>query len=305
MSDADITGLVFDIQKFSIHDGPGIRTTVFLKGCPLKCAWCHNPESQEMRAEISFLPEKCIGCGYCFKVCPHGCHVMEQNVHVFDRTNCDRCGLCTVECYAQALELIGKTMSVDEVITEVMKDKPFYETSKGGMTISGGEPLSQFAFTKALLERAKKENLHTCIETSGQGPADRLRELLPIVDIFLYDYKETDSALHEDFTGVPNHLILKNLAMLQEEEARIVLRCPLIPGKNDRDAHLHGIAEVANRFNRIEQVDLLPYHPLGRSKSEKIGKTYPMVDAGFVDDDVADAWLETVSSLTDTPVKRN
>ena len=305
MSDADITGLVFDIQKFSIHDGPGIRTTVFLKGCPLKCAWCHNPESQEMRAEISFLPEKCIGCGYCFKVCPHGCHVMEQNVHVFDRTNCDRCGLCTVECYAQALELIGKTMSVDEVITEVMKDKPFYETSKGGMTISGGEPLSQFAFTKALLERAKKENLHTCIETSGQGPADRLRELLPIVDIFLYDYKETDSAFHEDFTGVPNHLILKNLAMLQEEEARIVLRCPLIPGKNDRDAHLHGIAEVANRFNRIEQVDLLPYHPLGRSKSEKIGKTYPMVDAGFVDDDVADAWLETVSSLTDTPVKRN
>ena len=305
MSDKDATGLVFDIQKFSIHDGPGIRTTVFLKGCSLKCAWCHNPESQEVRAEISFLPEKCIGCGYCFKVCPHGCHVMEENTHIFNREQCDRCGLCTVECYAQALELIGKKMSVDEVITEVLKDLPFYETSGGGMTISGGEPLTQFAFTKELLERAKREKLHTCIETSGQGPAERLMELIPLIDIFLYDYKETDSTLHADFTGVPNHAILNNLEFLDEEGARIILRCPLIPDMNARDEHLRGIADIANRFSHIEQIDLLPYHPLGRSKSEKIGKTYPMDDAGFVDDEIADGWLKIVSDNTDTPVKRN
>ncbi|MAG13558.1 MAG: pyruvate formate lyase-activating protein [Spirochaetales bacterium] len=258
-----------------------------------------------MRSEISFLPEKCIGCGFCFKTCPYGCHVMENDIHVFNRAECDRCGLCTEECYAQALELIGKKMTVDEVVAEVMKDLPFYKTSGGGMTVSGGEPLSQFAFTTALLRGAKQHELHTCIETSGQGPSERFLELIPLIDIFLYDYKETDSGLHADFTGFPNPTILKNLELLDEEGVHIVLRCPLIPGKNAREEHLLGIADIANRFSHIEQVDLLPYHPLGKSKSAKIGKMYPMEDAGFVDEEIAEEWVATVSSHTDTPVKHN
>lgn len=299
-------GLVFDIQKFSIHDGPGIRTTVFLKGCPLRCSWCHNPESKDTGYELSFLPEKCIGCGFCFKACPNGCHVMEGNKHVLLRDRCDQCGKCTEECYSRALEMVGKTMTVDEVLEEVLKDKPFYETSGGGMTISGGEPLAQFAFTDSLLIAAKEKDLHTCIETSGQGRSDDVRALLPKVDIFLYDYKATSSAIHREFVGTDNKLILKNLEILDQAGAVIYLRCPMIPGVNVDNEHLKGIADIANRHPSIQQVDILPYHPLGISKSEKIGKEYPLDgDRSFVDDEIADGWIEVISGLTDTPVKRN
>jgi len=300
------TGLVFDIQKFSIHDGPGIRTTVFLKGCPLRCVWCHNPESKEMGIELSFLPEKCIGCGYCFRVCPNGCHVMQGNRHVLLRDRCEACGKCTEECYSQALELVGREMSVEEVVAEVLKDKPFYDTSGGGMTLSGGEPLAQFSFTESLLKRAKDEGLHTCIETSGQGKTEHLRALIPLVDIFLYDYKATDLEVHREFVGTDNRLILENLKMLDDEEVEIFLRCPMIPGINADEKHLQGIADVANRYPGIKQIDILPYHPLGISKSEKIGKEYPHGgDLVFVDEETADGWVEAISGLTATPVRRN
>ncbi|MBT3274974.1 MAG: glycyl-radical enzyme activating protein, partial [Spirochaetales bacterium] len=301
MDNNNRTGLVFDIQKFSIHDGPGIRTTVFLKGCSLDCAWCHNPESKDFGVEISFLPEKCIGCGYCFRVCPEGCHVMEGDVHVFNRESCTRCGLCTTECYAQALEIVGRDMRVEEVLAEVMKDLPFYETSGGGMTVSGGEPLAQFSFTLALLEEAKRAGLHTCVETSGHGKPEHLRQFIPLVDLFLFDYKATGMETHTRLIGKGNELILSNLELLDAEGTEIHLRCPMVPNSNTDDGHLQAIAEIANRYSSIKQIDLLPYHPLGISKSEKIGKEYPLEDdRSFVDDEIADSWLQKVSGLTGT-----
>ena len=297
-------GMVFDIQKFSIHDGPGIRTTVFLKGCPLKCLWCHNPESQQSGQEISFMPEKCIGCGWCFKNCPQKAHVMEDGKHVLRRELCIRCGKCTEKCYAGANTQIGKEMTVDEVIAEVLKDKPFYETSNGGMTISGGEPMAQFKFTQALLKEAKKHKLHTCLETSGFAASEKLLRIREDVDIFLFDYKESDSAKHLEFTGVPLADIVSNLLELDRLGSKIILRCPVIPGCNDTPLHFEGIANFASRLSNVIEVNILPYHPLGKSKSARIGKIYPLENNDFTGMPEEMNWIDTIQSMTQVPVKK-
>jgi pyruvate formate lyase activating enzyme len=300
-----MTGLVFDIKKFAIHDGPGIRTTVFLKGCPLTCLWCHNPESQARWPEISFLPEKCIGCGFCFKNCPRGLHEMQAGKHVLNRTACVRCGECTAECYAGALEIIGKNMTVEEVLDDVLKDRPFYETSGGGMTISGGEPIQQFEFTKALLVAAKENNLHTCLDTSGWAAQKQYRQLIDSVDIFLYDLKETDPAKHEEFTGVTLAPILKNLREIDRLGKKIMLRCPIIPGLNDREEHLREIARIANGLKNLLEIDVLPYHPLGKSKSARIGKISPVASSEFPKEAQIKSWCATIQAVTAVPVKRD
>ncbi len=258
-------GRVFDIQRFSIHDGPGIRTTVFLKGCPLRCLWCHNPEGIDPGPEVSFAPEKCIGCGECVRACSNEAHRFAPD-HIYQRERCEACGRCTETCYTHALEWVGRLVTVEEVMCEVLQDKVFYANSGGGLSISGGEPLAQCEFTRALLETARAEGLHCCLETSGFASWQRIEPLVPLVDLFLFDVKETDAGRHAQFTGLANDLILSNLRALDRAGGRIQLQCPIIPGYNNREDHLAAVATLALSLQNGAGVQLLPYHPLGRSK---------------------------------------
>ena len=295
--------LIFNIQRFSVNDGPGIRTNVFFKGCPLNCLWCHNPESKSPKPELSFLASKCVGCGNCLRECPGGCHSFVDGRHVIDRTRCLACGACSRFC-AGALELMGRPFDVDGILDEVMKDEAFYRASGGGLTVSGGEPMAHFPELPRLLRAAKEKGLGCCMETSGFAPWARFEEILPLVDIFLYDWKETDPARHREYTGADNALILENLRRLDAAGARIVLRCPIIPGLNDREDHFAGIAALAGSLPRVERVDIEPYHPLGRSKCENLGREYPLGDLSFPDKAVAAGWIARVGALTSKPVRQ-
>jgi pyruvate formate lyase activating enzyme len=241
--------MVFDIQRFSIHDGPGIRTTVFLKGCPLRCAWCHNPEGISAGPVVSFLPERCVGCGHCGRACPNGVHAVRDSdgAHVLLRERCVACGRCAEGCYAGALETIGRDMTPADVMAEVLADGPFYANSGGGMTLSGGEPFGQPAFAMDLLRLAKSHGLHCCVETSGAVPTATLLAAAEFVDLFLYDVKDTDDARHRVHVGAPNTLPLANVRALVSRGAAVRLRVPLIPGYNDFADHLDGVAVLASR----------------------------------------------------------
>lgn len=296
-------GLVFDIQRFSIHDGPGIRTTVFLKGCPLSCHWCHNPESQDPKPEIFFTEDKCIGCRFCVRTCKRGGHRFEDGKHVFDRSVCLRCGSCARECYPQALEVAGKEMTVDEVVAEVRKDQAFYEHSGGGMTISGGEPLMQFEFTRAILDAAKSAGLHTCLETCGYAPPERPMAVLPLTDLFLYDIKETDPVRHRKYMGASNDVILANLSALSAAGAKIVLRCAIVPGLNDRAEHFAAVAGLAEALPGVQGVDVLPYHPLGTSKLRRLGKESPLGEVQAPSEETVRGWVEAIRQGTGKPAR--
>jgi pyruvate formate lyase activating enzyme len=268
-----VTGRIFDIQRFSVHDGPGIRTTVFLKGCYLRCLWCHNPESQNPQPELSYLPSKCISCNSCQDVCADGALTFPAATPppAVNHTACTDCAKCAEQCDAGALEMVGRGASVDSIMEVVLRDKAYYVESKGGLTISGGDPLFQPQFTLALATAAKREGLHVTLETSGFCKWQELEPLAAVVDLFFYDYKETSPALHKSFTGVSPDTIIANLANLHGRGANIVLRCPMIPEFNARREHLDGIAATAKRLPKIRAVELLPYHRLGRSKLERFG----------------------------------
>lgn len=296
--------MVFAIERCSMHDGPGIRTTVFLKGCPLRCLWCHNPESQSNIAELFFLTEKCALCGACVSTCLNGCHAIKGGKHYIDRSVCKVCGVCTAGCPDTALEIKGFEMSVDEVIEEVEKDREYYNDSDGGLTVSGGEPMLQFDFTSALLAEAKAKKIHTCIETSGYSQTDRFLEIRKFVDIFLIDFKESDPEKHLKYTGVDNSIIRKNINKLDESGAKIILRCPIIPGMNDRKSHFKEIAKLAERLKNIIEINVMAYHPMGESKSKKIGKEYPLKKIGFPEKKTVDKWLEEIARGTKVPVKK-
>lgn len=264
-------GRIFDIQRFCLHDGPGIRTTVFMKGCPLRCPWCHNPEGRTPGAELSFMADRCVGCGYCLRLCPRGAHVIRDGQHVLNRDVCIACGRCAEGCAGGALELIGREVSAAEVLAVVRRDKPFYETSGGGMTLSGGEPTAQPDFALALLQAARAEGLHTALETCGYVRFEELARLLPFVDLVLYDLKELDDARHREWVGVPNAMILENLRRAHDAGHAIVLRLPIIPGYNDRPDHFEVIANLARSLPKLRGVEILPYHPLGTSKAARLG----------------------------------
>lgn len=297
-------GVVFNIQRYSINDGPGIRTCVFLKGCPLNCRWCHNPESKSSKPELSYSAAKCIGCGKCAEICPKGCHTFIEGIHAIDRKDCIGCGKCVSVCVG-ALELFGKTMTVEEVIAEAIKDRPFYAESGGGITFTGGEPFAQPRFLLALLKEAKKQELHVCIETSGYVQREILAEAMPYIDIFLFDYKETDAERHAEYTGVRNERILENLDFLAENGKEVVLRCPIIPGCNDRDEHFGAIASLAEKYNNtITHVDVEPYHPLGKTKADQIGKEYLLGELGMTSKELSSEWIQKIQSQTKCDVRR-
>lgn len=268
-----LTGRIFEIQRYCIHDGPGIRTTVFLKGCPLNCLWCHNPEGISRERALSFIFARCIGCGYCFRTCAQQAHAMADKAHTLDRSRCRVCGACARECYAGALEMVGRDVTVEETLAEVLKDRPFYETSGGGMTLSGGEPLMQIDFTEALLRAAREVGLNNCMETCGFADYNRFERVIGLVDLFLYDLKETDPARHQEFTGVPLEPILRNLRALHAAGAAIQLRLPIVPGCNDRPEHLRAVAALARELPKLRGVEIMPYHRLGESKVERMGLT--------------------------------
>lgn len=263
-------GNIFDIQRFCVHDGPGIRTTVFLKGCPLKCIWCHNPESQKATVDLAFYAYKCISCGDCVQACPENCHTFVNEKHVYDRSVCISCGKCATACTCGSLELLGSKKSVADIIAETLKDKNFYKNSGGGMTVSGGDPLMQEDFLVALLKNAKAEGIHTCVETCGFASQKTVAKVAEYTDIFLYDIKETDDDRHKALTGVPFSPILHNLMYLDSLGARIILRCPLIPEINTREKHLQNIAKIAASLDHILEVNVMAYHLLGEGKYDAL-----------------------------------
>lgn len=284
-------GLIFDIQRCSLRDGPGIRTTVFLKGCPLRCLWCHNPESMAREAELSFDRERCVNCLACVSECPSGAHRKIAERHHLQHMLCQACGKCIEICPNDAVKIVGRRWSVDQVLAEVERDRAYYAGSGGGITLSGGEPMLQFEFTLALLTQARARGLHTCLETSGFTPAGRLEAVRPFVDLFLFDYKETASARHRALTGVPNELILSNLEKLMQSGAKLILRCPIVPGINDSPGHLQGIAELAARYPALETVEILPYHDLGRHKANRLAEDRPLPEMNEPDEAAKRQWL--------------
>ncbi len=262
-------GKITNIQRFCIDDGPGIRTTVFLSGCPLKCLWCHNPETWSLNGTMFYYPDKCVSCGKCTNICKN--HVIENGRHVFKRENCNACGKC-LQTGCDALEYSVKDYSSEKVIDIVKEDAAFYKSSGGGVTLSGGEPMMQFQFLLDLVKKLKKEDIHICLETSGYAPTEKFLEIKDYIDLFLYDYKITNEKEHIKYTGVSNELILHNLSVLDKNGALVVLRCPIIPTINDNEEHLLQIGKLADKYDSIKEINLMPYHTLGNSKRLHIGK---------------------------------
>ncbi len=267
---------ITNIQKYSIHDGDGIRTTVFFKGCPLKCVWCHNPETQRYERELQYDKEKCVGCGACAKVCPRGAITMVENKPVLDRELCTLCGKCELYCPEGIRETVGQEYPVKALVKEIMKDRMFYEQSGGGVTLSGGEVMTMSSeYIVAIAKELKKEEISLTIDTCGYVPFERFEKILPYVDTFLYDVKVMDPKLHKKYIGVDNELILENLVKLSEAGARIYIRIPTVKEVNGNEQNMLDTIRFLKEHNITPaQVNLLTYHNTGSSKYPKLGMEY-------------------------------
>ncbi len=271
------TGLILNVKRFEIHDGDGIRTTLFLKGCPLRCQWCHNPEGIGAAPVLGYYAHKCIGCGRCAMVCPTGAQVMSVEGHRLEREKCLGCGKCEEVCLGEALTLFGKKVTPEQILPKLMEDADFYANSGGGVTLSGGEPLLQSQFCAELLSLLKKEGINTAVDTCLFAPRKALEEVFPYTDTFLVDVKAADGALHKRLTGQDNAPILENLAFLSGKGARIEIRIPFIPGKNDGE--IPGIAKILAALpSPVVGVRVLPFHNLSAGKYEAVAASYPVKD---------------------------
>ncbi len=294
-------GQIFNIQRFSINDGQGIRTTVFFKGCPLNCQWCHNPESKKISPELLFSGDKCVYCRKCEGSCENGVHLFEAK-HTLSREKCTACGSCEAVCPVKCLSVAGKSISADDVIKEVLRDRIFFEESGGGITLSGGEPFLQYDFLTEILKKAKENSLHTAVETCGFADTEKMLAAAEYIDVFLFDYKLTDSALHKKYTGVGNEKILHNLKALSDKGSKIILRCPVIPSVNDTDEHFKGIARTAEENVGVTGIEIAPYHELGLSKLSRMGKEN---ESSFTvpSQDTAQKYIEEIKKYTSKTVK--
>ncbi|MGQ9682793.1 MAG: glycyl-radical enzyme activating protein [Anaerolineae bacterium] len=261
-----VQGLITNVQRFSIHDGPGIRTTVFFKGCPLRCFWCHNPETWVFAPEVQLYPARCLGCGACVERCSHGAQLLVEGERRYLREQCVACGACVDTCYAEALVLCGRWWTPEALLAEVLKDRAFYEQSGGGVTLSGGEPLLQQEFVRAFLPLCKGAGLHTAIETSACAPWRELEALLPWLDLAMVDLKHMDAEAHRRATGASNRRILANLRRLAAAGLPLIVRTPVVPGVNDTVEAIAGIARFVAELPSLLYYELMPFHRLAEAK---------------------------------------
>ena len=290
-------GMISDILPFSVNDGPGIRTCIFLKGCPLRCAWCHNPENQEQRPQAMVMFSRCTGCGAC-AVCPAGARGPGG---AYDAARCTGCGRCAAVCPAGACRISGYETEAAEAAAQAARDRAFFR-KRGGVTLTGGEPMAQPDFAAEIAGRLQAEGIHVAMETSGFASWEQYEEMLSSVNLFLYDWKVTDPEEHRRWTGVDNRLILENLTRLQETGAEIILRCPIIPGVNDTREHFEGIGGLTKRLPRLRQVDLLPYHALGNDKRGQM--SLPPDGFRVPDEETAARWYAELQKVCSVPVRR-
>jgi pyruvate formate lyase activating enzyme len=267
-------GRIFDIQRFSLHNGPGIRTTVFFKGCPLNCWWCHNPESQSPQREMMFYETRCVRCGDCVRACPERAITMGDGYPQTEAARCTQCGACAEVCCSAARQMVGEEITAAELLRRVQRDQPFYDQSGGGVTISGGEPLMQPAFLHAVLQGCKRLGIHTALDTCGYASYEVIEQVRECVDLFLFDVKLMDDELHRKYTGISNRGILDNLQRLAKDGAGIILRVPVIPEVNDHEDNLRSIAALAQSLRGVQRIDLLPYHTIAADKYPRAGRTY-------------------------------
>jgi pyruvate formate lyase activating enzyme len=275
-----LKGIVTHIQRYSIHDGPGIRTVVFLKGCPLNCLWCCNPETQSFQPELEFIKNLCQHCGQCVRICPENA----INVDLYcsesmkiEHQKCPVCGKCALVCPSGALKIIGEEMESEAILTVIKKDGAFYRRSGGGITLSGGEPLSQPDFAAQLLRSCHDLNIDTAIETCGLVGQNVIEQILPFTDLFLFDIKNLEPLVHQRLTGFSNELILSNLRWLRKKNAHVIMRLPLIPGLNMDNENLQSISRLVNELG-IEEVNLMPFHQMGKDKYSHLGKDYQLAE---------------------------